>query len=83
MEISGTGIDGKFVTTGKVRECGGMKVLTNVRIPGNFDITYIDEHIDTIMDLYVTRLDGRDMLYDAAFNDAWGENLLHEYEQSL
>ena len=82
LEISGAGRDNPCVATGKVMEIDGVKILKSVKITGAFDLTESESAASSVMDLYLVRLESRDMLYDDnSYSSMWGKNLLENAQE--
>ncbi len=76
FKISGAGRTEECIATGEVADVNGVKVLKNVKFTGTYELHEVGKAKETIMDLYVVRLHGRDMLYDANnYSSMWGQNL--------
>jgi len=76
LEISGGGRESVCVVSGVVLEQNGVKILRNVKFTGSFELSEMGKAEETIMDLYVVRIQNRDMLYDANnYSSMWGKNL--------
>jgi len=77
LSVSGAGRENKCIASGDVVEIDGIKILKNVKFTGTFELSDINKANSTIMDLYLVRLENRDMLYDVAtMASMWGKDLL-------
>lgn len=82
LKFSGGGREEECIATGDVMEIDGVKVLKNVRFTGTFELSEAGTAKESIMDLYIVRLDNRDMLYEAnSLSSMWGKNLELEVEK--
>ena len=80
VKFSGGGRESDCIATGDVLEVDGVKVLRDVHFSGNFELNQPEK--ETIMDLYVVRLETRDMIYDVNnYQSYWGKNLQSQIEK--
>ena len=76
FKIVGDGRDGECISTGRVIEVDGVKVLKDVKFTGAFELSDAGKVLETVVDLYLTRIGNRDMLYNVqTYGSMIGKNL--------